>query len=169
MPVMDVEGDMTPAEASHRLLYNTVADSDGLVALPIDIKAVAWAIGLHPETRRLPDGVDGVLVRTGTGEPFRAVTDVCLPDNRRRLTLAYEMGRHIHRLRDMPDEGPLGIVASADATGDRWAEDFAATLLMPASIVRVMWASGMEPRDMAVRFGVPFHALAARLGGLGLL
>ena len=52
---------------------------------------------------------------------------------------------------------------------EQWCNEFAMSLLMPASIVRTMWAQGIEPKTMAQRFGVSLDMLAHRLNSLGLL
>nr|WP_301864480.1 ImmA/IrrE family metallo-endopeptidase [Bifidobacterium catenulatum] len=186
-----IDDDTSPAKASHQLLYRTIADSDGQISLPVDLKAIAEAIGLQSEMRYLPNDVDGLLVRTETGAPFKAVMNASTSDNRRRFTLAHEIGHYIHQFQNSKKDGPLGDVVSVEDTAysggsqvyahrdhrsstghdsnERWANSFAASLLMPASIVRVMWASGMKPDDMALRFGVSLQALTYRLKNLGLL
>ena len=48
------------------------------------------------------------------------------------------------------------------------AGDFAYALLMPAEIMRVMFASDLDVPEMARRFGVPWCQVQRRLAMIGL-
>ncbi|MGR4742148.1 ImmA/IrrE family metallo-endopeptidase [Bifidobacterium adolescentis] len=62
----------------------------------------------------------------------------------------------------------LGRALEPDGAEFGWLGDFAYALLMPAEIVRVMFASDLDVPEMARRFGVPWCQVRRRLAMLGL-
>lgn len=62
----------------------------------------------------------------------------------------------------------LGRALEPDGAEFGWPGDFAYALLMPAEIVRVMFASDLDVPEMARRFGVPWCQVRRRLAMLGL-
>lgn len=62
----------------------------------------------------------------------------------------------------------LGRALEPDGAEFGWPGDFAYALLMPAEIVRVMFASDLDVSEMARRFGVPWCQVRRRLAMLGL-
>lgn len=46
---IEIEHDLVPAEASHQLLFRTVADADGQISLPVDLETIAEKLGLQTE------------------------------------------------------------------------------------------------------------------------
>lgn len=62
----------------------------------------------------------------------------------------------------------LGHALEPDDAEFGWPGDFAYALLMPAEIMRVMFASAPDVPGMARRFGVPWCQVRRRLVMLGL-
>ena len=62
----------------------------------------------------------------------------------------------------------LGRALEPDGAEFGWPGDFAYALLMPAEIMRVMFASDLDVPEMARRFGVPWCQVRRRLAMLGL-
>lgn len=62
----------------------------------------------------------------------------------------------------------LGRALEPDGAEFGWPGNFAYALLMPAEIVRVMFASDLDVPEMARRFGVPWCQVQRRLAMLGL-
>lgn len=62
----------------------------------------------------------------------------------------------------------LGRALEPDGAEFGWPGDFAYALLMPAEIIRVMFASDLDVPEMARRFGVPWCQVRRRLAMLGL-
>ena len=118
-----------------------------------------------------PD-VSGALVK----EPGRdAAVLLALGESKRRqrFTCAHEIGHFMLRRADA-DETPYSFVdkrngLSAEDTNpdERWANAFAAELLMPEAIVRD-WSKSHDDLAMAERFGVSSEAMNARLRSLRL-
>lgn len=61
----------------------------------------------------------------------------------------------------------LGRALEPDGAKFGWPGDFAYALLMPAEIMRVMFASDLDVPEMARRFGVPWYQVRRRLAMLG--
>lgn len=62
----------------------------------------------------------------------------------------------------------LGRALEPDGAEFGWPGDFAYALLMPAEIMRVMFASDLDIPEMARGFGVPWCQVRRRLAMLGL-
>lgn len=62
----------------------------------------------------------------------------------------------------------LGRALEPDGAEFGWPGDFAYALLMPAEIIRVMFASDLDVPEMARGFGVPWCQVRRRLALLGL-
>lgn len=62
----------------------------------------------------------------------------------------------------------LGRALEPDGAEFGWPGDFAYALLMPAEIIRVMFASDLDVPEMARRFGMPWCQVQRRLAMLGL-
>lgn len=62
----------------------------------------------------------------------------------------------------------LGRALEPDGAEFGWPGEFAYALLMPAEIVRVMFASDLDVPEMARRFGVTWCQVRRRLAMLGL-
>lgn len=79
---------------------------------------------------------------------------------------------------DMPSAGDayghwnsavaLGRALEPDGAEFGWPGDFAYALLMPAEIMRVMFASDLDVPEMARGFGAPWCQVRRRLAMLGL-
>lgn len=158
----------SPARTAVDVLMRTVADGEGNVTLPIDVRAIMNRLGFTVECRELPDGVLGLMVRDdGDGTPVM-VADHTKGRKRARLTLAALLGRWLLEADDNP--GRFGVVVRDGIVtpNDAWAERFAHALLMPAGVVSAMWAS---PRNtvfkLAKTFDVPKWVMFARVGELG--
>ena len=62
----------------------------------------------------------------------------------------------------------LGRALEPDGAEFGWPGDFAYALLMPAEIMRVMFASDLDVPEMACGFGAPWCQVRRRLAMLGL-
>ena len=127
-----------------RVLAWDFQDIDGLV-LEIDAGAVIWVNGEHAQTRQ-------------------------------RFTLAHELGHHLLRHADT-FRLDLGGDLAPNATGghpnydwraERSANEFAASLLMPASMVRRAAATVTDVVALASQFKVSPAAMGFRLTTLNI-
>lgn len=166
----------TPAAAATEALKITIADKNGCVSLPIDVKQVLEKFGIKVQTMPLKSDTSGLLVKDKANEPFKAVSNIENHPHRKRFTYAHELGHYIHSYQDLPDKEVAGKVEKRDELASSgtdpdeiWANKFAAALLMPASIVRNYWAQGMIVPAMSALFDVSSEAMTNRLSTLGLL
>jgi len=173
------------AAADASTLLGAVSWPEGL--LPIDPVFIARKIGLNVINADLGGDVLGALVKRSGEEPTILVNEND-NENRRRLTCAHEIGHFVRR-------SPTSVVAEATAhtslssaeaeqfeiidlrsdaglaaaeSDETYAAEFAASLLMPDSKVRLLKSEGLSEIEMAIRFGVSPEAIAVRLATLEL-
>lgn len=166
----------TPAAAATETLLKTIADANGCVSLPINVHRVLDMMGIKAQTMLLQSDTSGLLVKNKPNEPFKAVSNRENHPHRRRFTYAHELGHFVHTYQDLPNDKIAGKVEKRDELAslgtdpeEIWANNFAAALLMPASIVRNYWAQGMSVSAMSSLFDVSYGAMSNRLSNLGLL
>jgi Zn-dependent peptidase ImmA (M78 family)/DNA-binding XRE family transcriptional regulator len=142
-------------------------------APPVDVAQLARRCGVRVlgfDFAGMVDGLvaqlpDGPAIGLDTGQPN---------EQRRRFTLAHELGHHLLRHSasfhlDFFDAGG----SAGDAPGYNWqheraANEFAANLLMPADLVRRESDRVSAINQLAVAFDVSRQAMAFRLATLGL-
>lgn len=166
----------TPAAAATETLLNTIADVNGCVSLPINVRDVLDKLGIVAEEMPLNPETSGLLVKDEPNKPFKAVSNIGNHPHRQRFTYAHELGHFIHSYQDLPADKVAGKVEKRDELAslgtdpeEIWANKFAGALLMPASIVRNYWAQGTSIPAMATLFDVSVSAMSNRLSNLGLL
>lgn len=163
-----------PRSKAVEVITEHLVDDDGMLEIPIDPIALAKQLGIPVSySRGLEEGVSGVIVK----EPDEPKPRIILNDrdggNRQRFTAAHEVGHYFSRLEDQ--DSKYGYVDSRDdlsSSGkdpnERWANQFAAELLMPAFAVRKFFADGMSEARLAREFAVSEQAMHYRLRNLGL-
>lgn len=143
---------------------------------PVDVEGAAKAIGVRVLYDDLPVGVSGKIQRDERGD-YYIVANRNEPEVRQRFTIAHELGHYIfHRaligdgVADSPayrapdesiyDRTPLERFHEAQAN------QFAANLLMPRSLIRQAEAEhpGLDVRALARLFNVSEDAMRIRKG-----
>ena len=139
--------------------------------LPVDVDAIARAHDIDIRRQPFEDEVAGMLV-IKDGQTIIGVNDTHHP-NRQRFTIAHELGHHILRHHenfhiDLASSTAHGESANYSWRDERAANDFAAELLMPASMV--VAAARVHPtvQVLAKQFEVSREAMGFRLINLGL-
>jgi Zn-dependent peptidase ImmA (M78 family) len=160
-------------------------DEVGVQSAPVDVRKIALKLGLRVVEEDLDDDVSGALV----SNPQRAAILVNSDhhDNRKRFTIAHELGHFV--LRHQFEEGGHVHVDRGNyisLRGKRASEGvdpkeieanwFAASLLMPAALVRTHVAKigtralhDQHVTRLAEEFLVSEQAMTIRLSTLGLL
>ena len=151
---------------------------------PVEVDKIANALGLKVFTEDLGKEISGVLVsRDGTASIAVRKSD---PPVRRRFTIAHEIGHfylrhHVQRNELVhADKDSQVIYRSAKASEglelmEVQANQFAASLLMPARLVREHVDQRPKPlgdidvSELARKFNVSEQAMTIRLTTLGLL
>lgn len=139
--------------------------------VPVDPFAIAGALEMHVAQGRLDPDVYGILQLPAEGRPLIHLNSA---DGRlrRRFTCAHEIGHYFKR----PDgDGHEEHIHYRDETtskgtdvDERFANAFAAELLMPEYLVEQRAALGEGVAEMADYFEVSEAALVNRLKSLGL-
>jgi Zn-dependent peptidase ImmA (M78 family)/DNA-binding XRE family transcriptional regulator len=142
-------------------------------APPVNVINLACRCGIRVLGFDFAGMVDGLVVQLPDGPAIGL--DTSQPNKqRRRFTLAHELGHHLLRHSasfhlDFFDAGG----SAGDAPGYNWqyeraANEFAANLLMPAEPVREAADSITDINELAAAFDVSRQAMAFRLAALGL-
>lgn len=142
---------------------------------PIDLGGLAAALGLEVVYDYQLGDLSGMITKGGAGAAgFRIHVNANHHRNRRRFTLAHEIGHYILH-RDLIGDGVTDDAMYRSAPGvlgDRFeqqANAFAADILMPAAQVRTAWERGVRSATaLATLFGVSAEAAKYRLAGLRL-
>lgn len=142
---------------------------------PVDPIAIAKRMGLQVFDAVLPPGVSGAIKKRA-GEPAAIFLDQNDSRQRRRFTCAHELGHyvdHLDRAVDMDSYQFIdyrnGISSTGFDTAERFANQFAACLLMPEEQVRANVAAGWSLWQQANCFDVSAEAMQYRLKNLGLI
>jgi len=139
--------------------------------LPVDPVRIARALGIRVLNAHLDPDVSGALVKERQQDPAILLNAADSP-NRQRFTCAHEIGHFVKRS-DKPEEYEYidrrDALASTGRNQDEiYANQFAASLLMPAKDVRRLVEEGLSDLQMAIRFDVSLEAMQYRLKNLGL-
>jgi Zn-dependent peptidase ImmA (M78 family) len=139
--------------------------------LPIDPVLVAKDLGVRVMLVALGEEVSGALVKQAGQDPAIWLNEED-SRNRQRFTVAHQLG-HFARPRDEVEAFGYVDFRRPLLSGDigdeeRYANAFAAALLMPADLVLDLHASRLGEAGMLMCFGVPREAMRYRWGSLGL-
>lgn len=141
-------------------------------ALPIDPVRIAKSLGVEVLATQLKPDVSGALVKKKGKDPS-ILLNAGDSKNRKRFTCAHELGHYIRR--EARPEQQYEYVDYRDArssTGtdeeERYANSFAASLLMPEVAVRAFSDQDLAAFRMAKIFGVSPESMQYRLDNLGL-
>jgi Zn-dependent peptidase ImmA (M78 family) len=156
-----------PEEAADRVRREFWGDS-----VPVDPAQVAEAMGLQVLAAQLGHELAGALVKEAGKDP-RIFLNGSDSSNRKRFTCAHEIGHFVKRS-DLDDGYEyFDFRDSFSSTGvgqeERYANAFAAALLMPRDRIKQMKKEGLKDIEMASRLGVSREAMVYRLKNLGLL
>jgi Zn-dependent peptidase ImmA (M78 family)/transcriptional regulator with XRE-family HTH domain len=161
------------APASPRDTAEGLLAAAGITDPPIPVEKLAAGCGVQILPWKFPN-IDGLVVELDTGAVIWVNRQQA--ETRQRFTLAHELGHHLLR---HPDQfhvdfgGELSPGATGERPGYDWraeraANDFAANLLMPASIVRREFSDTGNVKALALRFNVSPAAMGFRLTNLRL-
>lgn len=140
-------------------------------SIPVDPARVAHILGIRVVHAELDPDVAGAIQRHAGGQPsiYLSAGD---PPNRQRFTCAHEIGHFIKHGEAHDDfeyidyrDGTTSMGIDAD---ERYANAFAAALLMPEAHVRRLRDFGLDEKAMAKAFGVSQAAMVNRLKNLRL-
>ncbi|HET7454297.1 MAG TPA: ImmA/IrrE family metallo-endopeptidase [Solirubrobacterales bacterium] len=157
--------DQAAAEA-RRVLFECASG-----ATPVDPFDIASRLGVEVVEERLDPDISGILQlrKSGGALVFLNRADGV---RRKRFTCAHEIGHYVKHLGEGDNLEHVDYRDEAASQGvdadERFANSFAASLLMPDYLVERQVAMGEGEREMADFFEVSEAALVNRLKGLGL-
>lgn len=159
------------AQSAARSLLQTVWGERGF---PVDPIWIANQLGIKVIHAKLDPAVSGAIIKDAGKDPVIVLSET---DSkvRRRFTCAHELGHYAQRVTqgdvdqyDFVDlRGP--DAASGSSPDERFANQFAACLLMPEEEVRRLHDDGVPAVAMAAHFGVSGEAMSIRLNRLRLV
>jgi Zn-dependent peptidase ImmA (M78 family) len=143
------------------------------IRIPVDPFAIARDLGMLVFISSLDDGVSGMLVK----QPGYDDPEIYLNErdhrNRQRFTCAHEIGHYVKRSAEGNDGSLWQYVDRRDDLASQgkdpdeiYANQFAASLLMPGVLVLPMRAKGRSVAALAYEFGVSADAMNYRLDNL---
>jgi Zn-dependent peptidase ImmA (M78 family)/DNA-binding XRE family transcriptional regulator len=143
----------------------------GVTRPPIEVAQLAEKCGVRVIPHELPEALSGALLQLEDGAVI-TVNEGQFP-GRQRFTIAHELGhlllRHHDRFHiDLSEPTAIGEPPGYNWVHEREANEFAASLLMPAGMMRDFVPKARAVRQLAERFGVSPMAVSYRLRNLGL-
>jgi Zn-dependent peptidase ImmA (M78 family) len=141
--------------------------------LPVDPVRIARELGLEVLDVSIRKDVSGALVKKEAETDPTILLNAEDNKTRKRFTSAHELGHYILRSKEpTPQYEYVDYRDQRSSTGtveeERYANSFAASLLMPEVAVRALHEPEIPAFRLARRFGVSPEAMQHRLDNLGL-
>ena len=160
-------------------LASEVLKKHGLNSIPINPVVLAQKEGFMVNNAKFSDdSLSGMIAKKG--ENLMILVRAEDSPNRKRFTIAHELGHHfLHLLKDgefvdresdmFREDFRVQEQAAKESYRSEWeANWFAAALLMPADQVHYFWKTIKSIATLAEHFGVSEEAMGYRLDKLGL-
>lgn len=161
--------DYDVARKKARLDAAEILEEFSTMQIPVDPVAIANRMGVECYRTQLGSNVSGLIQRDSNGEA-KIYVDIDDGPRRSRFTIAHELGHfadHMWRGGDGQNE----FIDRRDGTtniNEFYANEFAASLLMPEPKFRALVDSGMSSREIADVLVVSEVAVKVRKQTLGL-
>lgn len=143
--------------------------------IPVDPIRIARSLGIDTLDADLGPDVAGAIVKQGGRDPV-ILLNIKDSSNRKRFTCAHELGHFVRQSQKAALAGEdyefidLRATLASEGTDPEeiYANQFAASLLMPESQVKEFHKKDLGPVEMAYEFQVSSDAMGFRLHKLGL-
>lgn len=159
-----------PRDAAERILKLLWQKGAPELTLPVDPVQIAKDLGIDVFDAPLPDDVSGALIKDEGQDPM-VLLNKDDSRNRQRFSCAHEIGHFVQRSDDeysYIDYRDIFSSAGSDPE-ERYANAFAACLLMPEAETKAFHRAKMSEVEMALRFDVSRDAMHFRLVNLNLV
>lgn len=158
------------ADAADLLATTWWADDDHDRPMPVNPMAIAKQLGIEVVFAFLPSDVSGSIEREA-GSTATIYLNLMDSENRQRFTCAHELGHYRSRLAqglvNFAFTDYRSTLAAAGTNREEiWANQFAASLLMPRHLVKRWSEAGLTTEQMAKLFGTSAQAMELRLRNL---
>jgi predicted transcriptional regulator len=138
---------------------------------PVDVRGLAKALHLLISDENLGPDFSGKIERDWSGA-YRIAVNSLHSETRRRFTIAHEIA-HFVLHRDMIGDGIIDDAMYRSSKSDaieRQANNYAASILMPAPLVGEKWRGGYQTSDvLAKAFNVSSAVAEIRIKELRLI
>ena len=166
---------VTAVEAARGILEEYWWAWEGHGTLPVDPVKIAHRMGIEVRMAALDPDMSGAIIGD-PGEYPKILINSRDGEDRRRFTVSHELGHWADRIARGEDGVEIGFVdyrdtlysASGNSPDEVFANGFAAELLMPEPLVRLLVDDGWEQWRLAKKFGVSPAAMGVRLANLKL-
>lgn len=140
--------------------------------MPVDPVAIARRAGLSVFDAQLGEDTWGMIIGNGDGSAD-IYLDLDQGNTKRRFSCAHELGHYFDRMADLSIEAGTGFEDKRSEEGrgtadEVYANEFAASLLMPETRFRALAGGGVPTVAIAAEFGVSPASAAYRRRLLGL-
>ncbi len=141
--------------------------------LPVNPYLIARRLGIQVVEEFLPSDVSG-SIRREPGSTAVITLNMFDSPNRKRFTCAHELGHYRARVAEGSEDFSFtdfrSILAAAGTNADEvWANQFAASLLMPKWLVLRWHDEGLGADEMATLLGTSTQAMNLRLRNLRVI
>lgn len=136
-----------------------------------DVLAIAKQLGLKVYSADFEDDNISGFIEVDDEKEKKIVVNAKQPQNRRRFTIAHEIGHYIleHLSTTNKEYRRVDYLNCDNSDHETQANKFAAILLMPKHMIEETWGIFKDTSILATLFGVSPQALTIRLTNLGLL
>lgn len=139
---------------------------------PVDPIAIARRAGLSVFDAQLGEDTWGMIIGNGDGSAD-IYLDLDQGATKRRFSCAHELGHYFDRMADLSIEPGMGFEDKRSEEGrgtadEVYANEFAASLLMPESRFRALATAGVPTVAIAAEFGVSPASASYRRQLLGV-
>ncbi len=161
-----------PVTEAERLLDGVWTLVAGSRVIPVDPVRIATELGIDVFEAELEPSVSAAIVKKVGRDPSILLSKIDHP-NRQRFSCAHELGHFIRRSTNDPDAFEYVDFRDPDSsTGEReeerFANTFAANLLMPEKEARERYRATPSSVELAFTFKVSQESIVNRLKNLGL-
>jgi Zn-dependent peptidase ImmA (M78 family) len=162
--------DILPEEKANDL-RNALWDKQ---ILPIDPVAISLKLGIKAVQMALPENVSGAIIKE-QGKDAVIVVDRNDSNNRKRFTVAHELGHYIYRVFSNENNEEFEWIdfrgehsKTGEIKEEIFANNFAANLLMPSDMVKKYYSETKNVLLLANKFGVSIESMIIRLKNVGI-
>jgi Zn-dependent peptidase ImmA (M78 family) len=137
--------------------------------VPVDPVAIARRVGLRVLYAPMEQETMGALIKRPGEDPTILINQED-SENRKRFTCAHELGHFVRRKDEADEYHRTDYRNAVSSTGtdpeEIYANEFAASLLMPVEDVKLLMAAGLSDLELALKFKVSREAVEHRLTNL---
>lgn len=134
--------------------------------LPIDLGTISRVVGVRFQDADLDDDTSGALLKEPDRDPVILI-NAAHGELRKRFTMAHEIAHFLRTRDDALEYRRVAFRRTVFVNGltpeEEYADEFAASLLMPEGMVRGLHADGLVDWELANRFGVSRAAMRRRM------